>query len=88
MRLVIKELKRIKKLKKMRGVKGMRLIGVYLDNEDELLVNLVNTIEEGALWIGVSPQALYKNHKIHGVMGANGFKLEIINIEEDDDNEL
>lgn len=67
----------------------MKLVGIYKNDESESLVNLVNTIEEGALWIGVTPQALYKNHKIHGFMGALGFKLELIDIDEenlDNDN--
>ena len=63
-----------------------RFIGIYEDNEIESLVHIVKTIEEGALWIGCSVQALYKNRLLDGVMRSKGFKLELLEIDEEDFN--
>lgn len=37
-----------------------------------------DTIEECAKWIGCTPQALYKNHKINGYFEAKGYRLELV----------
>ena len=62
----------------------VKVIGIYQDDEIESLVNIVKTIEEGAVWIGCSVQALYKNRLIDGVMRSKGFKLELLDIDEED----
>ena len=62
----------------------VKVIGIYEDNEIESLVHIVKTIEEGAVWIGCSVQALYKTRLIDGVMRSKGFKLELLDIDEED----
>jgi hypothetical protein len=62
----------------------VKVIGIYEDDEIESLVHMVKTIEEGASWIGCSVQALYKNRLIDGVMRSRGFKLELLDIDEED----
>lgn len=62
----------------------VKVIGIYEDDEIEGLVHIVKTIEEGAIWIGCSVQALYKNRLIDGVMRSRGFKLELLDIDEED----
>ena len=61
-----------------------KVIGIYEDDEIESLVHIVKTIEEGAGWIGCSVQALYKSRLIDGVMSSKGFKLELLDIDEED----
>jgi len=63
------------------------LIGIYEDNEGELLSHIVKTIEEASRWIGVSIDTLYKAQKLHGYMRAKGYKIELLKNEEIDDND-
>ena len=63
------------------------LIGIYEDNEMELLSHIVKTIEEASRWIGCSIDSLYKARYIDGVMRAKGYKLEMIENEEMNEND-
>jgi hypothetical protein len=44
-------------------------------------VAVVSTIEEAKKYIGCHKSALYKNMQLYGIMKANGFALELINVE-------
>ena len=56
-----------------------REIIIYRENDIyELPVTLVNNIEEASKFIQCTPQALYKNMQLYGVMKANGFVLELV----------
>ena len=63
------------------------LIGIYEDNEMELLSHIVKTVEEASRWIQCSIDSLYKAKYIDGVMRAKGYKLELIENEEMDEND-
>jgi hypothetical protein len=58
------------------------LIGIYQDDEMELLSHIVKTIEEASKWIGCSIDTLYKAKHEDGIMRAKGYKLELIKNEE------
>ena len=58
------------------------IIGIYHDNEAETLANVVNTLTQASEWIGITLDALYKAKHLHGVMKANGYKIELIKNEE------
>ena len=53
----------------------------------ELLSHIVKTIEEASRWIQCSIDSLYKARYIDGVMRAKGYKLELIENEEMDEND-
>lgn len=59
------------------------LIGIY-DDESTLLVNITETIEEAAKWIGTGTSTLYDNLHRLGVMKAKGFTVERVAIAEED----
>lgn len=54
------------------------IIGIYHDNDAETLANVVNTLSQASAWVGVTLDALYKAKHLHGVMKANGYKIELI----------
>ena len=58
------------------------LIGIYQDDEMELLSHIVKTIEEASQWIGCSIDTLYKAKHQEGIMRAKGYKIELIKNEE------
>ena len=53
---------------------------ILICNDDELSlpVHIVDTIEEASKWIKCSKTTLYKNLHLNGVMGANGFIVELV----------
>jgi len=53
---------------------------ILIVNDDQLSlpVAVVETIEEGADFIGCTTSALYKNMKLYGVMKANNYILELV----------
>lgn len=58
------------------------LIGIY-DDESTLLVNITETIEEAAQWIGTGTSTLYDNLHRLGVMKAKGFTVERVDISDE-----
>lgn len=54
------------------------IIGIYHDNDAETLAHVVETITDASAWVGVTIDALYKAKHLHGVMKANGYKIELI----------
>lgn len=60
-----------------------RLIGIYTYDASETLVNIVNTIEDAARWIGCSRKTLYNNLHIDNVMHASGFTVDRIDLTND-----
>lgn len=62
----------------------MTLIGIY-EIESDTLAHLVNTIEEGAKWIGAGVTTLYDALHRDGVMNARGYYLERVAIDEDEE---
>ena len=67
-------------------MKANRIIGIYENTETETLCHMVDTIEQASKWIGCGVTTLYDSLHRDGFMNARGFKIEIIN-EEDGDNE-
>jgi len=63
----------------------MRLVGIYDDNDSGVLVHIVETIQEAAEWLRVSPQALYKSLKVSGSMNYRGYTLELVNIDDQEE---
>lgn len=57
-------------------------IGIY-NIENDLIENLVNTIEEAAQFIGAGVTTLYDALHRDGVMNARGYYLERVTIEEE-----
>lgn len=57
------------------------LIGIY-DNEG-LLVNITETIEHAAKWIGTGTSTLYDNLHRLGVMKAKGYTVERVEIKDE-----
>lgn len=53
-------------------------IGIYTNDEFETLLNIVETIKDAAAWCDVTVDSFYKALHIHGRMSANGFVLELI----------
>ena len=49
----------------------------------ELPCALVDSIEEASQFIKCTPQALYKNMQLYGVMKSNGYVLELVTPEEE-----
>ena len=58
------------------------IIAIYNDDEIEQLVHITDTIEAAAAWIGCTSRALYKSLQVVGTMKAMGYKIELINDEE------
>jgi hypothetical protein len=48
------------------------------DNEMELPVHIVDTIEEASIWLGCKRDTLYKSKYLSGYMNYNGYKIELI----------
>ena len=59
-----------------------KCIAIYTYDAYETLLNIVNTIEDAARWIGCSRKTLYNNFHLSGVMHASGYKIELINLKE------
>lgn len=62
----------------------MKKYDILICNDDEMSLPcaVVDTIENGASWIGCTVQALYKNMRLYGTMKANGYVLELVEREE------
>ena len=58
-------------------------VGIYTDDSAETLCNITDTITEASNWVGVHVTALYKSKHLDGVMRAKGYKLELINMNEE-----
>jgi hypothetical protein len=65
-------------------MKAKRIIGIYENNESETLAHIVETIEQASRWIGCGVTTLYDALHREGVMNAKGYKLEIIELNEED----
>jgi hypothetical protein len=48
------------------------------DDNLELPVHIVDTIEEASKWLGCKRDTLYKSKYLNGYMNYNGFKIELI----------
>jgi len=57
------------------------LIGIY--DEEGLLVNITETIEHAAQWIGTGTSTLYDNLHRLGVMKAKGYTVERVEIKDE-----
>ncbi len=57
------------------------IIGIY-EKETETLAHIVDTIEEAARWIGCGVTTLYDAMHRTGEMGARGYFLERVSINE------
>ena len=60
------------------------VIGIY-EIETDLLAHMVDTIEEGARWLGAGVTTLYDALHRDGVMNARGYYLERVTIDEDEE---
>ena len=60
-------------------------IGIYTNDEFETLVNIVETIKDAAAWCEVTVDSFYKAMHIHGRMIANGYVLELISKDGEDE---
>jgi hypothetical protein len=67
-------------------MKAKRIIGIYENNESETLAHIVETVEQASKWIGCGVTTLYDALHREGVMNAKGYKLEIIELNEEDLN--
>lgn len=62
-------------------------IGIY-ELENDLIVNLVNTIQDAADWIGCGVTTLYDSLHREGLMNARGYYLERVNISDLENEEV
>jgi hypothetical protein len=67
-------------------MKANRIIGIYENNESETLAHIVETIEQASRWIGCGMTTLYDALHRDGFMNAKGYKLEIIELNEEELN--
>lgn len=56
-------------------------IGIY-EIETDLIAHIVDTIQEGAEWIGCGVTTLYDSLHRNGLMNARGYYLERVSIDE------
>lgn len=61
-------------------------IGIY-NMQDDLIENLVTTIQEAAEWIGCGVTTLYDALHRDGVMNAKGYYIERVTIQEDENED-
>lgn len=66
-------------------MKTKRIIGIYENDSTELLVHIVATIEEASKWIGCGVTTLYDSLHRDGFMNARGYKLELLDPEDLED---
>ena len=59
-----------------------KIIAIYNDDSQEQLVHIADSIQAAADWIGCTARALYKSMQLCGSMKAMGYKIELINDEE------
>lgn len=57
------------------------VIGIY-EIETDLIAHIVDTIQEGAEWIGCGVTTLYDSLHRNGFMNAKGYYLERVSIDE------
>jgi len=63
-------------------MKTKKLIAIYENDNMELLVHIVETIEEASRWIGCGVTTLYDSLHRDGFMNARGYKLELLQLED------
>ena len=62
----------------------IKLIGIYTNDRAETLCHIVKTIAEASKFIGCGVSTLYDSLHRDGFMNARGYKIELLNLEEEE----
>ena len=62
------------------------VIGIY-ETQTDLIAHIVDTIQEGAEWIGCGVTTLYDSLHRDGTMNAKGYYLERVTINENTEDQ-
>ncbi len=57
-------------------------IGIYNTHDNDIIVNICDTIQAAAEWLGCTTSQLYKSLQINGIMSYKNYTLELINDED------